>query len=94
MKNTPVMMQMQICTLFSPLLSWRDQLAPLLGQEEVDRLANKLKDIHINGDLNHLLLPSQSMYIYLQMVIIYRQLAYVFITRFTLCCQIERLYFM
>ena len=44
-----MMMKMQICTLFNPLLMWREQLTPLMGQEEVDRLDGRLKELNITG---------------------------------------------
>ena len=47
------MMKMQICTFFNPLLMWREQLTPLMGQEEVDRLDGRLKELNITG-LNYL----------------------------------------
>ena len=42
-------MKMHICSFFNPLLMWREQLTPLMGQEEVDRLYGKLKDLNIKG---------------------------------------------
>jgi len=33
--NVPLMVELQICSLFNPDLYWRDQLVPILGQEEV-----------------------------------------------------------
>ena len=47
--NLPLMVKMQICTFFNPLLMWREQLTPLMGQEEVDRLDGNLKDLNIKG---------------------------------------------
>ena len=47
--NLPPMIKMQICSFFNPLLMWREQLTPLIGQEEVDRLDGKLRDINIKG---------------------------------------------
>ena len=48
-QNLPMMMKMQICTFFNPLLMWREQLTPLMGQEEVDRLDGRLKELNITG---------------------------------------------
>ena len=40
---------MQICTLFNPDLMWREQFIPLMGQEEVTKLDNKLKSLNVAG---------------------------------------------
>ena len=47
--NLMVVLKMQVCTVFNPLLTWREQLTPLLGQEEVDRLDIRLKQLNITG---------------------------------------------
>ena len=44
-----MVMKMQICTFFNPTLIWKEQLTPLLGQEEVDRFDCQLKDLNIIG---------------------------------------------
>ena len=38
---------MQICTLFKSGLSWKEQLQPLMGADEVMKLDLKLKEMNI-----------------------------------------------
>ena len=45
---------MKICSFFNPAFSWVDQLAPLLGAGEVDKLNAKLCSLNVTG--NRLLL--------------------------------------
>ena len=57
---------MQICTLFNPELSWREQLQPLIGRVEVQKLEMKLKEMNVtNLDSWHisysLMFPNPSM---------------------------------
>ena len=54
------MMKMQICTFFNPLLMWREQLTSLMGQEEVDRLDGRLKELNITG--TYILIEDQVLY--------------------------------
>merc|ERR1719410_1465284 len=48
-QNIPVLVELQICTIFNPDLFWRDQVAILLGIEEVDKLDRKLKTLNVSG---------------------------------------------
>ena len=45
--NIPLVLEMHICTYFNPELTWRQQLRPLLGGEEVGKLDTKLKEMHV-----------------------------------------------
>lgn len=47
--NLPTMLELQICTTFNPELLWTEQLTPILGQEEVDKLDNKLRSLNVTG---------------------------------------------
>ena len=40
---------MKICSFFNPAFSWVDQLAPLLGAGEVDKLNAKLCSLNVTG---------------------------------------------
>merc|ERR1712106_279139 len=48
-QNIPFLVEMQICTFFNPDLMWREQFIPLMGQEEVVKLDNKLKSLNVAG---------------------------------------------
>merc|ERR1719430_823095 len=48
-QNVPFVVEMQICTFFNPDLMWREQFIPLMGQEEVSKLDNKLKSLNVAG---------------------------------------------
>ena len=48
-QNIPFVVEMQICTFFNPDLMWREQFIPLMGQEEVVKLDNKLKSLNVAG---------------------------------------------
>lgn len=48
-QNVPFVVEMQICTFFNPDLMWREQFIPLMGQEEVTKLDNKLKSLNVAG---------------------------------------------
>jgi len=48
-QNIPFVVEMQICTFFNPDLMWREQFIPLMGQEEVIKLDNKLKSLNVAG---------------------------------------------
>ena len=47
--NIPILMDMQICTFFHPDLFWKKQLTPLIGQDEVERMDSKLKELNVKG---------------------------------------------
>ena len=44
---------MKICSFFNPAFSWVDQLAPLLGAGEVDKLNAKLRSLNVTGAQCH-----------------------------------------
>lgn len=48
-QNLPILAEMQICTFFNPDLQWTEQIAPLLGREEVTRLERKLRSLNVTG---------------------------------------------
>jgi len=52
-KNLPCLLELQLCSTFNPDLQWTEQLAPLLGQEETDKLDNKLRSLSV-ADLDEL----------------------------------------
>ena len=58
-----MLMKMQICTFFNtdPDLTWREQLTPLIGLGEVDRLEVKLKGLNVT-DLDYLQVPLNSLF--------------------------------
>ena len=41
------MMEMQISTFFNPNLTWDEQLAPLMGEEEVEKLKAKFVEMNL-----------------------------------------------
>ena len=41
------MMEMQICTFFNPNLTWDEQFAPLMGEEEVENLKSKFLEMNV-----------------------------------------------
>ena len=45
--------RMKICSFFNPAFSWVDQLAPLLGAGEVDKLNAKLRSLNVTGAQCH-----------------------------------------
>ena len=45
--NIPMMLEMHICTYFNPHLTWRQQLQPVMGGEEVEKLDMKLKEMNV-----------------------------------------------
>ena len=45
-RNIPLMMEMQICTFFNPNLTWDEQFAPLMGEEEVENLRSKFLEMN------------------------------------------------
>jgi len=47
--NLNIVMRMKICSFFNPAFSWVDQLAPLLGAGEVDKLNAKLRSLNVTG---------------------------------------------
>lgn len=47
--NVPLLVEFQICTFFNPDLLWREQLTPLIGQEEVEKLDRRLKSLNVDG---------------------------------------------
>jgi len=51
--NLPRLLELQLCSTFNPDLQWTEQLAPLLGQEETDKLDNKLRSLNVT-DLDDL----------------------------------------
>eukprot|EP00092_Neocalanus_flemingeri_P041907 GFUD01045641.1.p1 GENE.GFUD01045641.1~~GFUD01045641.1.p1 ORF type:complete len:476 (-),score=149.67 GFUD01045641.1:139-1566(-) len=60
-QNIPYLVEMQICTIFHPSLVWREQLIPLMGLQEVDKLESKLKSLNIAG-LDDLQVPYSHMF--------------------------------
>jgi len=46
-RNIPLMMEMQICTFFNPNLTWDEQFAPLMGEEEVENLKSKFLEMNV-----------------------------------------------
>ena len=54
-------MGMQISTFFNPALTWREQLTPLMGLDEVDRLGTKLREMNVTN-LDSKQLPYTSMF--------------------------------
>ena len=48
-QNIPVLVEMQICSIFNPDLMWKDQVTPLIGQEEVGKLDRKLRSLNVTG---------------------------------------------
>jgi len=52
-RNLPRLLELQLCSTFNPDLQWTEQLAPLLGQEETDKLDNKLRSLNVT-DLDEL----------------------------------------
>ena len=50
---------MKICSFFNPAFSWVDQLAPLLGAGEVDKLNAKLRSLNVTGAQCHNVNKSQ-----------------------------------
>ena len=54
-----MLIEMHICTFFNPKLTWREQLAPVIGQDEVKKLDAKLHEINIpNLDSVHVFYSS------------------------------------
>merc|ERR1719150_1968139 len=51
--NLPRLLELQLCSTFNPDLQWTEQLSPLLGQEETDKLDNKLRSLNVT-DLDDL----------------------------------------
>merc|ERR1719422_1597419 len=45
--NLPRLLELQLCSTFNPDLQWTEQLSPLLGQEETDKLDNKLRSLNV-----------------------------------------------
>ena len=43
------MMEMQISTFFNPNLTWDEQLAPLMGEEEVEKLKGKFVEMNMKN---------------------------------------------
>ena len=60
-RNIPMLMEMQICTFFNPDLTWREQLTPLIGQDEGCRLETKLREKNVTN-LDSLQLSYTSMF--------------------------------
>jgi len=61
LSNIPAILELLICTIFNPNLTWTQQFAPLLGQEEVERLRNKLASLNLTG-LEHVHLTYQQFF--------------------------------
>ena len=47
--NMDIVMRMKICSFFSSSFSWTEQLAPILGASEVDKLNSKLVSLNVTG---------------------------------------------
>ena len=53
------MIEMNICTYFNPHLTWRQQLMPVMGGDEVEKLDMKLKEMNVpNLDSVHVFYSS------------------------------------
>lgn len=53
------MIEMNICTYFNPYLTWRQQLMPVMGGDEVEKLDMKLKEMNVpNLDSVHVFYSS------------------------------------
>ena len=47
--NLTILMRMKTCSFFSPSLNWKQQLSPLLGPDEVEKLDSKLRSLNMTG---------------------------------------------
>ena len=48
-RNIPYLVEHHICSLFKPGLAWQEQFTPLMGEEEVIKLYNKLTSLSVTG---------------------------------------------
>jgi len=48
-RNIPILVELHICSLFKPGKAWQDQFTPLMGEEEVHKLYNKLTSLSVTG---------------------------------------------
>ena len=49
--NLPVVMMLKTCSFFHPRLEWTNQLSPLLGVGEVEKLDVKLRSLNVSGNI-------------------------------------------
>jgi len=47
--NLPLVVTLSTCSMFSPNLLWTNQLSPLIGSGEVDKLDTKLRTLNVTG---------------------------------------------
>ena len=52
-RNIPILVELHICSLFKPGKAWQDQFTPLMGEEEVHKLYNKLTSLSVTGTIVH-----------------------------------------
>jgi len=60
-QNIPFLVEHHICSLFKPGLAWQDQFTPLMGEEEVIKLYNKLTSLSVTG-ISALCVPPSLLY--------------------------------